>query len=191
MNPAQSPFSPRVRTVAASAIRVASKRCLGIELTDLEASQLAEIGGVREAIERLQQASQVRRTPIDAALSRDSQKRIMIAEVVVEAKRTFEKDPAGYRAFLDQLIEKEKSATSRSRDFERAMHELEEMTSQLRAKGAAQRAFLRRVDRLRAIQVNRLRSAIFDTERLNASMAKLTGIYRKYLSRVFADTSQG
>lgn len=191
MSPSQSPFSPRVRTVAASAIRVASKKCLGIELTDLQASQLAEIGGVQEVIERLQRASEVRRTPLNMTLSRDSQKRITIAEVIAEAKGTFAGDPAGFIAFLDQLIEKEKTATARSSYLERTMHELEEMTSQLRAEGAAQRTFFRKADRLRVIQVNRLRSSITDTERLNAALAKLTDIYRDYLDRLLKSASQG
>ena len=191
MSPSQSPFSPRVRTVAASAIRVASKRCLGTELTNLEASQLAEIGGVQEVIERLQRASAVRRTPLDMTLSQDSQKRITIAEVLIEAKGTFAEDPAGYIAYLGQLIEKEKAATARSRELERTMHELEEITSQLRAEGAAQRTFLRKADRLRIIQVNRLRSFITDTERLNAALAKLTDIYQHYVDRLLKSASQG
>jgi hypothetical protein len=71
------------------------------------------------------------------------------------------------------------SARSRTDGKIRAM---EDLLRDLNASSPDQREFIRRADRLRTRQVNRLRLAIPDTETLAGAIDRLDLIYGRYLS---------
>jgi hypothetical protein len=154
---------------------------MGWQLTDIEALALAEIGDLEEALRRLDDKRQVKRTLGGGLLSKDAQKIIAIAEAVADHRQLHTGSPSDRVEYLRRLLEKqrdgERDATMAIESAERV--ELLIRQSQVSSKRA--RAFLRQVELLRMQQRNRLNIVLADPKARGAALERLDRVYEAHL----------
>ncbi len=171
------PVSERIVGLAATAISTAAKRILGIDLHEAQARPLARVTTVREAISLLKDQIAVRRAVTDVVLGVDAQIRIAVREVAAESGRVF--DHIYRSGSIREMVLKERDAALTATEIKRQNLRLLELN--LENSGYAQRNFVRRVARLHAAQLERLKDALGEEGRFEDARARLDLIYEKYL----------
>jgi hypothetical protein len=169
-------FSPRVKDLFGVAMRLAARVRLSIELPESRARELAVFGAIPAALERLKDRLSVHRSIPGGETDRAAQARLAAFELVAEAAG------GAQREIIMRGIEVERRAAAAGSRTAQNIRSIEELAGELRASSPDQREFIRRADRLRARQINHLRSAIYESEILARVIERLDQVYGRYLS---------
>jgi hypothetical protein len=179
-------MSSRVQDVFGAALRVAAKTELGVELSDGDSRELSVLGTLREALNRLKVRLTVRRAVPGTSSDDSVQVHLAVYEVAAEATGDFADDPTARRRFIRRAVEAEQARTFGEDRVASKIAEAEQICDDTRANSVAQRQFIRRVDRLRRKQLNRLQTGILDSETLTHAIDKLNDLYGRYISAALA-----
>ena len=171
-------FSPRVKDLFGVAMKLAARVRLSIDLPESQARELAVFGSIPAALARLKDRLSVKRAIPGRETDRAAQTRLAAFELTAEAIG----GASARREIIIRAIDAERAATSvRSRAAEN-IRAIEDLLGEVHASSPDQREFIRRADRLRTKQINRLRIAIYDSEILAGVTERLDQVYGRYLS---------
>lgn len=171
-------MSPRLQDLFAAAMRVAALVELSVPLSESDARQLAVLGDLDTALDRLRRRMTVQRVIPGTVSNEYSQVRLAVYELAAEATG----GPEALQEVIRRGVETEKAAAAaKSRAIEK-IRQFEKIFDERRAASAAEREFIRRASRLRVRQVNQLRISILDAEALERAIAELDVLYGRYMT---------
>jgi hypothetical protein len=181
----------RVLALRADAIRLAGRRCLGLDLTFAEAARLAEGGSVALACQRLEERLPVRRKISGVVLDDAAQRQLAVAEVAAGLSRGLGGDVAGQRGLIRRLVDREvelhrsaEAEVATRRQIEAEMARLEQEEPRLRA-------FMRAAGRLYSRQRAALNEAIPDPSARSGALQRLDAVYAEHLDLAVTYGSYG
>jgi len=129
---------------------------------------------------RLDDRASIKRSAPGMRPDKDFQTRLAIAEVVLDAKGVSPKGSSAKMQLIEAMIASRREQLQREGELAETSEQLGALTEELQKRGPALRAFLRRGDRLRLRQRNRLQTAIPDETCLSEAYAKLDSLYAEY-----------
>ncbi len=182
------PVSPRVREIWAAAFKLIAKEVRGCQVSQDEAVQLAEIGDLNVALQMLEDRLSYGRGAEGVRLSRESRVRVAIAEVIADAKGLHESDPGARLEFLKAAVTKEAEHLASERETAREIRVSEVLQSEIRDSTPRLRAYIRRLDRVRTLQINRLNVSIPDQDRLETAKNRLDALFETFVRRALSRT---
>jgi hypothetical protein len=147
-------------------------------LTEAESRQLAAFGKLETALRRLSERLSVSVAIPGMQLDRRGQVRIAAYELAAEASGG---SPARSE-IIQRVIEAQPELAATMRRAADKASDAEKLLDESRTSSPAQRAFIRRADRLRRDQINRLRASILDQVALDRAINKLDDIYSRAVS---------
>jgi hypothetical protein len=171
-------MSPRLQDLLAAAMRFAALVELSVPLSESEARELAVLGDLDIALDRLRRRMTVRRVIPGTVNNEHSQVRLAVYEIAAEAIG----GPEALQEVIRRGVAAETAAAAAESRATEKIRQLEKLFDERRAASAAEREFIRRASRLRVKQVNQLRMSIFDAEALERAIAGLDALYGKYLT---------
>ena len=152
---------------------------LSVDVSESESRELAVLDRLNTALEKLRERLKIRRAARGVGVDERSQLRLAIFELVAEAHSGAD----GVGEVIRRGVEAEASAAAQRLRVESEIKAAERIFDENRGSSAAQRQFIRRADRLRTQQVNRLRASIFDSQELSKVISMLDDLYAHYIEQ--------
>ena len=177
--------SERVRDLLADAIRYAGHKKLRIEIGLIEAKQLARLGSISSALERIETERRVPRALPATPLVRADRDAVAVAAVVAELQHP--RDRKAQADFLRQVLETRASAR---KEVNRVVDEGARLAStigQLERDYPRMRRFTRQVGHIRSELVARLSGGIPDPTAFKEACRRLDLVILTHVERYFRD----
>jgi hypothetical protein len=175
-------LSPRVRDLFGTAMRLAARVKLSVELTESDAHELAHLRRIETALMRLRERLTIRRVLPGIESDQRMQVRLAVYELAAEANG----GTTAQVEIIRRAVQAAQAKAAETRSAEEKARELLELLDKSKTSSPAQREFIRRVDRLRRRQLHQLRSVIFDQAALDHATCKLDEIYGRYVTAAMA-----
>jgi len=163
-------------------VHILARRVLGAEVSRDEAGLLADAaaGDARSILARLEERSRIKRSAPGLRPDKHFQTRLVIAEVVFDAKGLAADGPIAKMQLIDKMIASQRAQAAREGELVKAGEGFAELIDEMRLGGPVVREFFRRAERLRLRQRNHLQAVIQDEGCLAEANAKLDSLYAKY-----------
>jgi hypothetical protein len=158
-------------------MRLAARERLSIELPESQARELAVFGSLSAALARLKDRLSVQRAIPGAVADSAAQVRLAAFELAAEATG----GSTARREIIVQAMDAERAVVSKQSSAAEKLRAIEDLLGEARISAPSQREFIRRADRLRTRQINRLRMMIYDPAILAGIVDSLDKIYSRHL----------
>src|SRR6266699_818427 len=114
--------SPRVRDLFVSVVHILARRVLGAEVSRDEAGLLADAaaGDARSILARLEERSRIKRSAPGLRPDKHFQTRLVIAEVVFDAKGLAADGPIAKMQLIDKMIASQRAQAAREGELVKA-----------------------------------------------------------------------
>ena len=167
-----------MRDLFGTALRAAARARLHVDLTEAESRQLAAFGKLETALRRLSERLSVSVAIPGMQLDRRGQVSIAAYELASAASGgSLERSE-----IVQRIVQSQPECAATMRRVTDKASDAEKLLDESRTSSPAQRTFIRRADRLRRSQINRMRAAILDATALDQAIDKLDEIYSRAVS---------
>ncbi len=175
----RSRSSPRVQDLLAVAIQVTSFRILNYRVSIDHARQWARNMTVSEVLEVLRRRLQIKRIGRYGSISKEQQDELVNYEVTLGTLE-IPGAPLDKVAKIRAAVHRIEDIKTKEQRVWRKGQEIKALVRRMETQEPKLRHFLRKADRLWRIQLNRVKSEIFDGQIQNDTIHALLGIYEKY-----------